>query len=70
MDTLINVTVNGRDESVPDGTTVGAVVRRLAGRRAGIAVALNEDVLPRGAWDDTRLRARDRVEVLTAVQGG
>ncbi|HEV2310652.1 MAG TPA: sulfur carrier protein ThiS [Acidimicrobiia bacterium] len=36
----------------------------------GVAVALNEDVVPRGDWPRTRLRAGDRVEVLRAAQGG
>jgi len=36
----------------------------------GIAVALNGEVVPRSAWDVTDLRPGDRVEVLTAAQGG
>ena len=40
------------------------------GERRGIAVALNGEVVPRSAWDVTDLRPGDRVEVLTAAQGG
>lgn len=36
----------------------------------GIAVALNGEVVPRSAWDATDLRPGDRIEVLTAAQGG
>jgi sulfur carrier protein len=36
----------------------------------GIAVALNGEVVPRSAWEVTGLRPGDRVEVLTAAQGG
>jgi sulfur carrier protein len=36
----------------------------------GIAAAVNETVVPRGAWPATVLAAGDRVEILTAVQGG
>ncbi|WP_063835949.1 sulfur carrier protein ThiS [Actinacidiphila yeochonensis] len=36
----------------------------------GIAAAVNEAVVPRSRWAATPLRDGDRVEILTAVQGG
>lgn len=36
----------------------------------GVAAAVNDRVVPRGAWATTVLRAGDRVEIVTAVQGG
>ena len=38
--------------------------------RAGIAVAVNDRVVPRAAWATTRLAPGDRVEVLHAIAGG
>ena len=37
---------------------------------AGVAAAVNDAVVSRAGWDDTRIAEGDRVEVLTAVQGG
>jgi sulfur carrier protein len=37
---------------------------------AGVAVAVNDSVVPRGLWGSTSVRPGDRVEVVTAVQGG
>jgi sulfur carrier protein len=37
---------------------------------SGVAAALNETVVPRTQWSATALSDGDRVEVLTAVQGG
>ena len=37
---------------------------------SGIAVALNDRVVPRSAWDSALLKPGDRVEVVGAVQGG
>ncbi|GAB3690698.1 sulfur carrier protein ThiS [Nocardiopsis oceani] len=56
-------------------TTVEAVVRDVASTRdgqiqGGIAVAVNDEVVRRTAWSDTTLAPGDRVDVLTAVQGG
>ena len=64
------VTVNGGPDHVPDGTTVDDVVVRLGRGRSGLAVAVNDEVVPRSRWACTALQAGDRVEVLTAAQGG
>lgn len=62
--------VNGEPHDLPSGTTVADVVALVAPSRRGIAVALNGDVVPRSAWERTALSSGDRVEVLTAAQGG
>ena len=64
------VTVNGGPDHVPDDTTVDDVVVRLGRGRSGLAVAVNDEVVPRSRWASTALQAGDRVEVLTAAQGG
>ncbi|ANC31095.1 sulfur carrier protein ThiS [Isoptericola dokdonensis] len=40
------------------------------GAPRGVAVAIDDVVVPRGVWDRTSVRAGDRVEIVTAVQGG
>ncbi|MFD6952185.1 thiamine biosynthesis protein ThiS [Nocardiopsis sp. TSRI0078] len=67
--------INGDRREVADGTTVEAVVRDLTSSGdgevpGGIAVAVNDEVVRRAAWSDSPLGAGDRVDVLTAVQGG
>jgi sulfur carrier protein len=39
-------------------------------RGRGVAVALNGEVVPRGAWDERRVSDGDHIEALTAIQGG
>lgn len=68
------ITVNGLPHEVPNGTAVAAVVAELIGAGAengrGLAVAVNGEVVPRTSWDAVTVTAGDRVEVLTATQGG
>jgi len=64
------LTVNGAPSAVVPGTTVTALVAEMVGRERGIAVAVNEEVVARSAWERTELRTGDRVEVLRAAQGG
>lgn len=66
----MNVTINGTSHELPAGATVTQAVRTLTEVRSGVAVAVNDEVVSRGAWDATALAEADRVEVLTAVQGG
>ena len=38
--------------------------------QAGIAVAVNKEVIPKTAWRRTALRENSDVEIIRAVQGG
>jgi sulfur carrier protein len=66
----MNVIINGTPRALADGVCVGEAVALLTQARAGVAVAVNDRVVSRGGWDSTPLADGDRVEVLTAVQGG
>ena len=66
----MNVSVNGERREVAPGTALDALVKSLTAAPSGVAAALNETVVPRAQWPSTPLSEGDRVEVLTAVQGG
>jgi sulfur carrier protein len=66
----VNVLVNGEPREFAPGTVLDTVVRALTPAPSGVAAALNETVVPRAQWPHTPLADGDRVEVLTAVQGG
>ncbi|MEU0298401.1 sulfur carrier protein ThiS [Streptomyces sp. NPDC006175] len=66
----VSVSVNGEGRTVPAGTALDTLVAGLTTAPSGVAAAVNEAVVPRGRWSATTLADGDRVEVLTAVQGG
>jgi sulfur carrier protein len=66
----MRIRINGEEHTAPDGTTLDTLVSALTTAPSGVAAAVNETVVPRGRWTDTPLDDGDRVEVLTAVQGG
>ncbi|WP_026314247.1 sulfur carrier protein ThiS [Actinomadura flavalba] len=66
----MKVIVNGEPREVPEGASVADVVGAVSPAASGVAAALNDEVVRRSAWAATPLRDADRVEVLTAVQGG
>jgi sulfur carrier protein len=64
------LTINGEPRTVQQGATLARVVGEVTALNAGIAVAVNGDVVPKGRWDSTPLTSGDHVEIVTAVQGG
>ncbi|MFE7772330.1 sulfur carrier protein ThiS [Streptomyces sp. NPDC057445] len=66
----MTVSVNGKPRDIAAGTTLDVLVATLTAAPSGVAAAVNETVVPRGEWSGTLLGDGDRVEVLTAVQGG
>jgi sulfur carrier protein len=66
----ITVLVNGERRAFEPPVALHEVVAALTRAPSGVAAALNETVVPRARWAATRLRDGDRVEILTAVQGG
>lgn len=67
---MIGVVVNGEPAELADGTTVAALVDARVGHTKGVAVAVNQEIVPRSEWPGTELRGDDRIEILTAAQGG
>jgi sulfur carrier protein len=69
----VKLTVNGEAREVPAGTTVAELLKRagIAGDgRRGMAIAVDAEVVPRSAWEDTELSDGQQVELLRAIQGG
>jgi sulfur carrier protein len=66
------VHVKSEPTELAENATVADVLARLdvEGPRRGLAVAVDAEVVPRSQWDARALAAGDRVEVLSAIQGG
>jgi len=64
--------VNGEWMEWPAPMTVADLLERLGlgSVSTGIAVAVNNEVVPRARWSETVLQDGDVVEVVRAVAGG
>ncbi|ORB73222.1 sulfur carrier protein ThiS [Mycobacterium scrofulaceum] len=63
------VVVNEKRVEVDERITVAALLESLGYPDRGVAVAMDDAVLPRSGWA-TKLFDGARLEVVTAVQGG
>lgn len=65
----MKIEVNGAPHDIA-ATTVAEALTLLGWGGMRVATALNGDFVPTAARADTRLSDGDRLEVLTAMQGG
>ena len=65
------ITVNGEPRD-RDGATIVELLSDLGveDRARGVAVAVNGEIVPRAQWSLHRVDTGDRVEALSAMQGG
>ncbi|PQA93577.1 thiamine biosynthesis protein ThiS [Chryseobacterium shigense] len=56
-------------EVLPD-TLEALIAMEIPGKKKGIAVALNNRIIPLSAWAETFLKDKDSVLIITATQGG
>jgi sulfur carrier protein len=68
----MQLTVNGEKTEFDDGASLAKLIEHLEINNAGqgIAVAVNNAVVPREKWNETTIRSGDSVEIIRAVQGG
>jgi sulfur carrier protein len=68
----LELTINGEKRQVDGAKTLAELATRLGldTSSRGIAIAVNDTVIPRPRWSTVHLSSGDRVEVIHAVQGG
>lgn len=66
----MELTINGKPERVPDGTTLRALIERLGLGKSACAAEVNQRLVPRREHESTPLADGDRVELVTLVGGG
>jgi thiamine biosynthesis protein ThiS len=66
----MQITVNGERQSLDAELTLADLLAQLALTPQRVAIELNEKLVRRAQYGETRLRDGDRVEIVTLVGGG
>jgi len=67
----MEITINNQTQSVAEGTTVQAIVfAQLGEKQKGIAVAINNAVVPKQSWEQTFINPNDNILIIKVTQGG
>jgi len=63
------VLVNGQAYPLPESVTLASLLRSVS-PPAPFAVALNEEFIPRGTYEDRLVRPNDRIDIVHPTAGG
>lgn len=66
----MKATINGEPHELPEGLTVAQLLAHMQAPARGIAVARNDRVVRRSAFEEERVEEGDRIEIIRAVAGG
>lgn len=67
----MNIRINNQDYEFEENTTLyQALVFLQMQDKKGIAIAVNEEIIPQSKWDETRLNLEDKIIIIGAVAGG
>lgn len=68
--TAIQITINQTPYQVADGATVSQALSDLAMPKEGIALAINNAVVPADQWAHKALQDGDDLHIFQAIAGG
>ncbi|HMT03350.1 MAG TPA: sulfur carrier protein ThiS [Burkholderiales bacterium] len=66
----MQIILNNNLYNTQDKITLNELVKELKCKRDNIAVAVNLSVIPQSDYNDFVLNENDKVEIVTAFQGG
>ena len=66
----IHIHVNGETKQLPPGTSVRALLDHLGLNPGRVAIEYNLEILPKTKWEETRVSAGDRLEIVQFVGCG
>jgi sulfur carrier protein len=66
----MEITINNVTKQVSDDSLQSVITLVLGDKTKGIAVAINDAIIPKTDWETTRLKEKDAVLIIKATQGG
>jgi len=66
----MNITVNNNQQTINESINIDGLVEHLKIDAKGIAIAVNQTVVPKVNWNNTKLEENDNITIIKATQGG
>jgi len=67
----MTILINNEQKVVPNGTTVSELVFAILQLHpAGMAIAVNDTIVPKHLWESSPLQSNDKLLVIKACSGG
>lgn len=67
----MEITLNDKNHSVTENSSLyELVLAQLGDKQKGIAVAVNDTVVPKSQWENHIIKSNDQILIIKATQGG
>lgn len=66
----MKVKINGKDVEIPKNFNIIQLLEYLNIKTNFVAVELNKEIVKRSQWEETILKEKDSLEIVTFVGGG
>jgi sulfur carrier protein len=67
----MEITLNDKKHTVSENISLNEIVfNQLGDKQKGIAVAINDSVIPRSNWETYTIKNNDTILIIKATQGG
>lgn len=67
----MEITLNNKSTEISESALLADIVAlQMGDKQKGIAVAVNQKVIPRSEWSATTIQQNDNILIIKATQGG
>lgn len=67
----MDILINNQKHTISDNLTLQDIVNaQLGEKQKGVAVAVNDNVIPKLSWENHIIKSNDHILIIKATQGG
>tara|TARA_B100000767_G_C19622305_1_gene474612 strand:+ start:429 stop:632 length:204 start_codon:yes stop_codon:yes gene_type:complete len=67
---MITIRINEKDLEIPANTNINQLLALTQSPEKGIAIAINDSIIPSSEWSDVCVQQNDTILIIQATQGG
>ena len=67
---MITITLNDSSMAIEEHFNVLQLLQEVKSPLKGVAVAINNEIVPQDTWDAVTLKSNDQLLIIQATQGG
>jgi len=67
---MVTVLVNENPIEIEENATLSQLLQKVNASVEGIAIAINDEIIAKNAWESQAIKNNDNVLIIKATQGG
>ena len=67
---IMQVKLNDKEYSINEGTSLAEFISSLGIKTSGVAIAIDNEIIPKSIWEETILTSNTEMMLIHAVSGG